>query len=54
MREGDYLPSCRQSGKVVQNVKYGEKFARKFGEERRRAVTGANNKRVRLPIVDTP
>jgi MoaA/NifB/PqqE/SkfB family radical SAM enzyme len=51
MREGDYLPSCRQCGKVVQNVKYGERFAKAFGEERRREVTGGDRRRVRLPLV---
>jgi len=54
MRDGDYLPSCRQCGKVVQNVKYAEKFERAFGKARLREVTGAHNKRVRLPVLPSP
>jgi MoaA/NifB/PqqE/SkfB family radical SAM enzyme len=57
MRDGDYLPSCRQCGKVVQNVKYGEKFANAFGRERLRAVTGEGRpKRRHLPLAppDSP
>ena len=52
MRDGDYLPSCRQCGKVVQNVKYAEKFAKAFGAERLREVTGGDRRRVRLPLAN--
>lgn len=53
MRDGDYLPSCRQCGKVVQNVKLGKAFAKRFGAERLAAVTGANAppRRRHLPLV---
>lgn len=53
MRDGDYLPSCRQCGKVVQNVKLGKAFAKRFGPERLAAVTGANGRprRRHLPLV---
>lgn len=55
MRDGDYLPSCRQCGKVVQNVKLGQAFAKRFGEERRGAVTGVGRqpRRRHLPLVST-
>lgn len=53
MRAGDYLPSCRQCGKVVQNVKLGRAFSKRFGTERLAEVTGANNRRRRLPLAVT-
>jgi MoaA/NifB/PqqE/SkfB family radical SAM enzyme len=40
MRNGDYFASCRQCGKVAQNVKYAERFRALYGEERLLAVTG--------------
>jgi MoaA/NifB/PqqE/SkfB family radical SAM enzyme len=40
MRRGDYLPSCSQCGKIVQNVKVGERFERAFGRARRLEVIG--------------
>lgn len=40
LRQGDYFPGCHQCGKLNQNVKIGQRFAKAFGEERRRAITG--------------
>jgi hypothetical protein len=40
MRAGDYLESCRQCGKLNQNVKLGEQLRRQHGEEAWRAATG--------------
>ena len=40
LREGRYFPSCDQCGKLNQNVKLGRKFARLYGEDRLRQVTG--------------
>lgn len=40
MRDGRYLPSCFQCGKVNQNEKLSRRFRELFGEERWRAVTG--------------
>jgi MoaA/NifB/PqqE/SkfB family radical SAM enzyme len=53
MRDGDYLPSCRQCGKVVQNVKLAQSFERQFGKERLAAVTGRDRRprRRHLPLV---
>lgn len=40
MREGRYLESCRQCGKLNQNVKLGRRFAALYGEAARREVIG--------------
>ena len=40
MREGHYLPSCFQCGKLNQNEKLSRRFRELFGDERWRAVTG--------------
>lgn len=55
LRAGDYLPSCRQCGKVVQNVGWARRFAKHHGEERLREVTGRDRRRPRkhLPLVGT-
>ncbi len=58
LRAGDYLPSCRQCGKVVQNLGWARRFARHHGEERLREVTGrrspepgVSGPKRRLPMV---
>jgi len=53
MRHGDYLPSCRQCGKVVQNVGWARRFQKHHGEARLREVTGRDGTRPRrhLPLV---
>jgi MoaA/NifB/PqqE/SkfB family radical SAM enzyme len=40
MRDGDYLSSCFQCGKLNQNEKLSRRFRDQFGEQRWRAVTG--------------
>jgi MoaA/NifB/PqqE/SkfB family radical SAM enzyme len=40
MREGRYYASCRQCGKVNQNVKLADKFKKRYGEARYLEVTG--------------
>lgn len=40
MRRGDYLASCRQCGKLNQNVKLARRFAAAYGEQRLLQVTG--------------
>ena len=40
LRQGNYFESCQQCGKFNQNVKIGQRFARHFGEDRLRAITG--------------
>ncbi len=50
MRAGDYLPSCRQCGKVNQNVKLARKLREKLGDATLAAIPRAPQVR-RLPIV---
>jgi wyosine [tRNA(Phe)-imidazoG37] synthetase (radical SAM superfamily) len=40
MRRGDYFASCRQCGKLNQNIALSRTFARTYGDERLRAITG--------------
>ena len=40
LRQGEYFESCQQCGKFNQNVKIGQRFARHFGDDRLRAITG--------------
>ena len=40
MRRGDYFPSCRQCGKLSQNVKQHQRFLAAYGPELTRAVIG--------------
>ena len=52
MRAGDYLPSCRQCGKVVQNVAWARRVSKHHGAEVLRALTGQDRPRRRhLPLV---
>lgn len=50
MRTGDYLPSCRQCGKVVQNVGWARRFAKHYGQARLAEVRGTSRRR-HLPLV---
>ena len=50
MREGRYLESCSQCGKLNQNDKLSRRFRERFGEEAWRAVTGRGGGRV--PVVE--
>ncbi|MBX3233385.1 MAG: radical SAM protein [Labilithrix sp.] len=43
MRRGEYFPSCAQCGKINENVKLRKRFAKAYGEERARAVTGGRS-----------
>ncbi len=43
MREGRYLESCRQCGKLNQNVKLSQRFHDSFGDDAWREVTGHAN-----------
>lgn len=49
MRSGDFLPSCRQCGKVNQNVKLARKLREKVGDDAFAAMTSVK-RRHRLPI----
>jgi hypothetical protein len=40
MRRGEYFDSCRQCGKLNQNVKLAARFEKRFGPERLAQVTG--------------
>ena len=40
LRRGEYFEGCQQCGKLAQNVKLGDRFARRHGEARRLEVTG--------------
>lgn len=40
LRRGDYFPGCHQCGKFNQNLKIGRRFAKVYGESRRREITG--------------
>lgn len=40
MRRGEYLESCRQCGKVAQNVKLAERFEQAYGRDALLRVTG--------------
>lgn len=40
MRRGEYFDSCKQCGKVTQNVKIGRAFAAAYGEARLAEITG--------------
>lgn len=40
MRRGEYFASCDQCGKLNQNVKLAQRFAKAYGERRLRVVTG--------------
>lgn len=51
-REGRYLPSCRQCGKINQNVKLSNTFRKRFGEARWRAVVGLSGAEVPPPPAD--
>lgn len=53
MRAGDYLPSCRQCGKVVQNVGWARRFEKRHGKAKLAEVTGRTQTRPRrhLPLV---
>jgi MoaA/NifB/PqqE/SkfB family radical SAM enzyme len=52
MHRGDYLPSCRQCGKVVQNVGWARRFEKRHGLAALRAATGGDRPRRRhLPLV---
>jgi MoaA/NifB/PqqE/SkfB family radical SAM enzyme len=50
MREGRYLESCSQCGKLNQNDKLSRRFRERFGDETWRAVTGRGAGRV--PVVE--
>ena len=49
MREGRYLASCFQCGKLNQNDKLSRRFRERFGDEAWRAVTGRSG---RAPAVE--
>jgi len=50
MREGRYLESCSQCGKLNQNDKLSRRFRERFGDEAWRAVTGRDGER--RPVVE--
>ena len=50
MRDGRYLESCSQCGKLNQNDKLSRRFRERFGDEAWRAVTGRGAGRV--PVVE--
>lgn len=50
MREGRYLASCFQCGKLNQNDKLSRRFRERFGDEAWRAVTGRSGDR--RPVVE--
>lgn len=51
MREGRYLASCFQCGKLNQNDKLSRRFRERFGDDAWRAITGRSG---RSPVVEGP